>query len=73
MIDTKIQHGVKYIIDWGHGEVTIIARNLANGRSMVASYETAKFNFRDGYNEDDMLEVFRLADEMVERLRTDGE
>lgn len=69
-IETKVDRGVKYTIDFSHhGEVTILARNLKTGRTKFGSYETSRYNFRDGYDLDDVLEIYRLTDEICEDLR----
>ena len=69
-IDTKITEGIKYVVDFsGHGEVVIFVKNMKTGRTKMGFYETADYNYRDGYSEDDVLEIYRLVDELCEGLK----
>lgn len=69
-IETKIKNNVRYIADYtGHGEVVVLARSLKSGRTKLCTYETADYNFRDGYCIEDVLEIERIIDEFCEDLK----
>lgn len=69
-IETKVVGKVRYTIDFtGHGEVVVIARNLISGRTKLCYYETSRYSFRDGYDMNDLIEIYRLTDEIVESLQ----
>lgn len=66
--DSKTEHGVSWRIQFNAGEVFIIAKNLETERKLIGEYE-CEFNYLKGYSDDDLLEIYRLTDEFVERLR----
>ena len=69
-IETKTRNNVHYMVDYtGHGEVTVLAKSLISGRTKLCTYETAHYNFRDGYCIDDILEIERIIEEFCEDLK----
>lgn len=66
--ESKTEHGVNWKISFNANEITIIARSLKTGRSKVCEYE-CPYSYRDGYNEDDVLEVYRIIEDFVKELK----
>jgi len=67
--ESKVEKGVRWKITFNANEITIIASSLKTGRRKVCEYECIDYNYRDGYKDDDILEVYRIIDEMVEDLK----
>ena len=69
VIDEKTEDNIWYRVDFTrYGEVTILARNIETSRSILGYYY-ATYNFRDGYKLEDVIEVYRLLDELMEELK----
>lgn len=66
--EEKTEYGVHWKITFDNGMITIIAKNLTTGRRKVCEYE-CPYNFRNGYNDQDIIEIYRLVEEFVEGLR----
>ncbi len=69
VIDEKTEGNIWYRVDFTrYGEVTILARNIKTSRSILGYYYT-NYNFRDGYELDDVIGVYRLLDELIEEVK----
>ena len=67
--ESKVEKGVRWKITFNANEITIIANSLKTGRRKVCEYECVDYSYRDGYKDDDILEVYRIIDEIVEDLK----
>lgn len=65
--EIKTKHGIRWVIRFDHGHVSIIVRNLTTGERRISERDYS-FSFRDGYNVDDVLEIYRELDEYIEEL-----
>lgn len=68
--ECKIDNDIYWKVIYSAYEVTIIARNLHTGCTKVCEYE-CDYNYRDGYQGDDILEIYRIVDEFVETLKNE--
>lgn len=66
--DHKVKHGVSWKVTFNKDNVTIIARNLKTEERKMCEY-SCEYNFQTGYREEDIIEVYRLVDEICEELR----
>ena len=67
--EIKVEKSVRWKITFNANEITIIAHSLKTGRCKVCEYECTDYNYRDGYEEDDILESYRIIDEFIEDLK----
>jgi len=65
--EERIEHGVHWKIHYAGTDVTIIAYNPKTGQRKICEYQCT-YNYRDGYEDADILEIIRITQEFVEEL-----
>ena len=66
--EQKTEGNVAWKISFNSGHIVIVARNLVTGARKLCEYD-CKFNYRDGYDENDVIEAYRIVDEFREGLK----
>lgn len=65
--EQKVEDGISWKINFNNGHIVIVAHDLITGKRKLCEYD-CNFNYRDGWQDQDIIEAYRIVDEFKEAL-----